>query len=85
MIMSFNHLLDTIDLVSTISPMKNKASLEKKIKLYRQGAKHLKETTDSSEELDSEYNLKVTPNQFSHILQIFPIYPRKVAHNFETR
>ena len=83
--MSFNHLLDTIDLVPTISPMKNKALLEKKIKLYRQGAKHLKETTNSREELDSEFNLKVTPNQFSHIHQIFPIYPRKVAHNFETQ
>ena len=65
--MPVTHLLDTIDTVPTICPMKNKISPERKIKLHKQGAENPKETTCSSEESDSEYELEFTPNQLLHL------------------
>ena len=50
MLMPVTQLLDTIDTVPTISPMKNKISPERKIKLHKQGAEDPRETTSSSEE-----------------------------------
>ena len=43
--------------------MKNKISLERKIKLHKQVVENPRETTSSSEESDNEYNLEFTPNQ----------------------
>ena len=67
MLMPVNHLLDTIDTVPTISPMKNKISPESKTKLHKQGAEDPRKTASSSEESDSEYNLEFAPNQLFHI------------------
>ena len=53
MLMPITHLLDTIDIVPTISPMKDKISPARKIKLHKQGPEDPKERTSSSEELDS--------------------------------
>ena len=39
-----------------------KISRERKIKLLKQGAEDPRETTSSSEESDSEYELEFTPN-----------------------
>ena len=79
MLMPITHLLDTIDIVPTISPMKDKISPARKIKLHKQGPEDPKERTSSSEELDSEYESEFTPNQLLHLHQTLPIYPRKVA------
>ena len=87
MLKPVNHSLDTIDTVATISPMTDKISPERKIKLHKQGAEDPRETTSSSKESDREYNLEFTPIQLLHIHQTLPIYPRKVAQkppNFET-
>ena len=62
-LMPVNHLLDTIDAVPTIFLMKNKISLERKIKLHKQVVENPRETTSSSEESDNEYNLEFIPNQ----------------------
>ena len=87
MLKPVNHLLDTIDTVATISPMTDKISPERKIKLHKQGAEDPRETTSSSKESEREYNLEFTPIQLLHIHQTLPKYPRKVAQklpNFET-
>ena len=77
MLMPVTHLLDTIDTVPTISPMKKKISPERKIKLH--GAEDLGVTTSSSEQSDSECELEFTPNQILQLQQTLPIYPRNVA------
>ena len=77
MLMPVTHLLDTIDTVPTISPMKKKISPERKIKLHR--AEDLRVTTSSSEQSDSEWELEFTPNQILQLQQTLPIYPRNVA------
>ena len=51
-----------MDTVPTISSMKNKISRETKIKSLKQGAEDPRETTSSTEESDSEYELELTPN-----------------------
>ena len=83
--MPVNHLLNTIDTVSTIFLMKNKISPDRKIKLHKQGAEDPRETTNSSEEWDKEYQLVFTPSQRLHLHQTLSIYPRKVTQklNFE--
>ena len=53
--------------------MENKTSPERKIKLHKQGAKDLKETASSTEESDSKYELKLTPNQLFYLHQTLPI------------
>ena len=66
MLMPINHLLDTIGSLPTISPMKSKISPERRIKLYKQGAEDPGKTS-SSDESDSEFKLKFTPNQLLHL------------------
>ena len=90
--MLVNHLLDTIDTVRSISPMKNKISPDiknktpkRKIKLHKQRAEDPRETTSSSEESDSEYELELAPNQLLHLRQTHT--PKNSSkhkkHNFE--
>ena len=67
------NLLDIIDIIPTISPMKNKKLPERKIKLQKQGPEDPRETTGSSEESDSECKLKFAPNQLLHLHQTLPI------------
>ena len=56
MLMPVTHLLDNVDTLSTISPMKNKISPEK-IKLHKQVAEDPRRTTSLSEESDSVHEL----------------------------
>ena len=74
--MSVNHLLDTIDTVPAISPIKSKISPERKIELHKEEAEDPRETTSSKEESDSEYNLEFPPNQLSQIHQTPPPPPK---------
>ena len=48
--MPVTHLLDTLDTVRTISPMENKLSPERKIKLHKPGAEDPMVTISSNEE-----------------------------------
>ena len=78
MLMSVNHLLDTIDTVPTISPTKSKISPARKIELHKQEAEDPRETASSKEESDIEYKLEFPPNQLVHTHQtLSPHKPKK--------
>ena len=87
MLIPVTHLLDTKNTVPTISPMKNKVSPERKIKLPEHGAEDPRVTTSSSKESDSEYELEFTSNLILHLHQTLPIHSIKIAQkppNIET-
>ena len=69
MSMPVNHILDTIDTVPIISPIKNETWPERKAKLHNTGAKDPRETTRPSEESNSIYELEFAPNQILHLHQ----------------